>query len=167
MGGAAMSRQIGGCALRRLVGDRGSILPLILGSFAIAGALTALLVDTTYMRIERLHADAWAEQTALAAATQIDLSTDQSISTNERTRISLNQRAAKRAALAALADYPARDLGNRRLVSATWGNGVAAVVVSTTIRLPFTSILLRVVGKNGSVTVRSYAAAATYADPRR
>lgn len=153
--------------MTRISDEQGSVLLWILGLVAVAATASALLVDVTYMRIERLHADALAEAVAIAAAEQVDLDSGQLLREDAPTRMWLSERAARSAAQTKLSTYPASDLGSRRLISSRVDHGVAAVSVSARIALPFTSAVRRFIGGDGRVTVRSYAAAATYSDLRR
>lgn len=147
--------------------DKGSIMPLILGLFAIVTAFGAVAVDLSYLAVERARAGGLADSVALVAAQQIDVYRQPNLSITERQRLLLSTRQARTAARGELQKYQARDLSQRRLERFAVRDNAVEVSISASIQMPFISVIRRAVGGEGVVRVRASAAAATFSDPRQ
>ena len=145
--------------------EGGSTFPFILGLIAIVASVGAVFVETTFVSIERSRVDAIADDAALAAASRIDLHQQPKLTAYSGRRLLLARREAKAAAARAVEHFPARDLSERRLEQVQFVRGAVRVVVSARVRPPFTAIVRRATGDDGTVLVRGFAAAAAYTQP--
>ena len=129
-----------GATTRRPSGDRGSVLPLIIGLVAIVITLVTVVTDVGSLWLQWRALQATADGAALAGAQAVDLRTV--YAHGARGVLPLDPASARQSVRAFLAAAPeAKRLNGFRLSSVRLTTGTVQVRVTSTARLPFLSAL--------------------------
>jgi hypothetical protein len=144
--------------LLRRRGDRGSVLPLVIGLVAIVLTLITVVTDVGALWLQRRDLQATVDGAALAGAQAVDLRTV--YAGGAQGTLPLDPAAARRSVRSFLASVPEpKRLNGFRLVLVRVSTGTVRVQASSTARLPFVSALT-----GRGITIVAAASASTATD---
>jgi hypothetical protein len=126
--------------MRRPRGDDGSVLPLVVGAVVVVLLLVGVVTDTSVLWLQRRALQSTVDGAALAGAQAVDLASV--YAGGAHGDLTLAPAAVRRAVRRYLAATPSDDeLPRFRLTSTTVDGPVVTVAASSTVTLPFTTLL--------------------------
>jgi uncharacterized membrane protein len=126
--------------MRRPRGDDGSVLPLVVGAVVVVLLLVGVVTDTSVLWLQRRALQSTVDGAALAGAQAVDLASV--YAGGAHGDLTLAPAAVRRAVRRYLAATPSDDdLPHFRLTSTTVDGSVVTVAASSTVTLPFTTLL--------------------------
>lgn len=121
-------------------GDDGSVLPLVIGAVVVVLLLVGVVTDTSVLWLQRRALQSTVDGAALAGAQAVDLASV--YAGGAHGDLTLAPAAVRRAVRRYLAATPSDDeLPRFRLTSTTVDRSVVTVAASSTVSLPFTTLL--------------------------